>query len=294
MASMPTEIKSCALTGATGYVGGRIKVALQQWGWRVLDWTRQAVAGNPSVSFRLGDKVDPELFAGTDALVHCAYDFSARRWEDIERVNVAGTEKLFYAARKAGVNHVVFISSLSAFDSCRSLYGRAKLEIEALARKFDAVIIRPGLVYGDKPGGVFGGLVRQARRSRVIPLLGSGKQKQFLLHDEDLCRFVARCAGGEISADAGLISLAHEEGWTVRSILEELARARAGRPTFVPVPWRLAWLGLKTLELLALPAPFRSDSLIGLIYQNPAPSFEAAKKLGARCRPFSVTPAMVA
>src|SRR5512137_1467583 len=111
-------MKTCAVTGATGYVGGRLKAALQQSGWRVMEWSRQAAGGKATVNFRLGQEVDPQRLAGTEALVHCAYDFSARRWKDIERVNVAGTENLFRAARTAGVERIVFISSLSAFEGC--------------------------------------------------------------------------------------------------------------------------------------------------------------------------------
>jgi hypothetical protein len=41
----------------------------------------------------------------------------------------------------------------------------------------------------------------------------------------------------------------------------------------MPVPWRLIHCGLKTIEALHLPAPFRSDSLVGLVFQNPRPDF---------------------
>lgn len=282
---MADEIKTCALTGSSGWVGGSLKRFLTQCGWGVVDWTRRPAAGAKSVSFRLGEAVDPSQFTGTQALVHCAYDFSARNWDDITRINVRGTEKLFCAARAAGVERIVFISSASAFTGCRSLYGRAKLEIEAMALSLGAIVIRPGLVYGNSAGGVFGGLVKQARQSRFIPLLGGGNQLQYLIHDEDLGRFVARCLAGEIQVDQPIL-LAHEKGRTLRQLLTELAATHRNKVTFVPVPWRMVWLGLKMLETLHLPAPFRSDSLIGLIYQNPAPSFELAKSLQAECRPF--------
>lgn len=282
----------CAITGTSGYVGGRLKAHLQRSGWQIVDWTRRGGAGASARKFQLGQEVDPRAFAGVRTLVHCAYDFKARNWEEIVAINIQGSERLFRAARAAGVERIVFISSVSAFTGCRSLYGKAKLEIEAIALSLGAIVIRPGLVYGDTAGGVFGGLVNQVKGSRFVPLLGDGRQMQYLVHDEDLGRFVGRCAGGEIGTTQP-VTLAHEKGWPLRGLLEHLAVALEKKVTFIPIPWRLAWLGLKSLETVGLPAPFRSDSLIGLIYQHPAPSFDLARALHAECRPFQVTPEML-
>ncbi len=288
VAFMSTDKIICAITGSSGWVGGRLKNFLAYAGWDVVEWTRRPSSPGKSVSFRLGDDVDPKQFAGVKALVHCAYDFSGKRWEDIERVNVRGSEKLLRAAKAAGVERIVFISTISAFDGCRSLYGRAKLAIEHIASEVGAVIIRPGLVYGDKPGGVFGGLVKQTQGGKFVPLIGGGGQLQFLVHEQDLGRFVSRCLAGEIF-ERNPITLAHVQSWTLRQMLSELAAVQGRRVTFVPVPWRAVWLTLKILETLKLPAPFRSDSLISLIYQDTAPSFAPADSLVAERRAFQVT-----
>jgi hypothetical protein len=89
------------------------------------------------------------------------------------------------------------------------------------------------------------------------------------------------------------ISIAHEEGWELKEILAQIARALGQRVTFVPVPWQCAWLGLKGLELAGGQPNFRSDSLISMVYQNPRPSFALVKSLGFQCRPFQLTPAML-
>lgn len=284
----------CAVTGATGYVGSRLQHFLDQSGWQTVSWSRRPKTGTHHIVFNLGDTVDPREFEGTRALVHCAYDFGPRRWKDIHAVNVSGSEQLFRAARTAGVERMVFISSISAFEGCRSLYGRAKLEIEKAARAAGAVIVRPGLVYGAHPGGVFGGLVRQVRRGRIIPLIGGGRQRQYLVHEDDLGRLVRRSILGEIDPGAGPITLAHDRGWTLRELLQTIAGALGKRPVFVPAPWLLVWLALKGLEAAGLPAPFRSDSLIGMVYQNRSPSFETAHRLGIACRPLQLTDTMLA
>ena len=285
------QAKVCAVTGAGGFVGGRLKTCLGQAGLVARDWTRHPQTED-GVRFQLGEAVDVKLFTGTSALVHCAYDFSVRRWDDIVNVNVRGSEKLLRAARAAGVERIVCISSMSAFAGCRSLYGRAKLSIEETALSLGATVIRPGLVYGDRPGGVFGGLVRQVRNSTMLPLLG-GNQLQYLVHSDDLAQLVSRCVLGELAPPTLPVTLAHETGWPIRRLLSAIGDALNRRVRFIPVPWRAAWFGLKTLELAGLPTPFRSDSLIGMIYQNPAPDFELAKSLNAHCRPFQITSTML-
>ena len=45
--------------------------------------------------------------------------------------------------------------------------------------------------------------------------------------------------------------------------------------------------GLKTLEMLGLPAPFRSDSLIGIVFQNPAPQFGLPEIPSVTFRPYA-------
>jgi nucleoside-diphosphate-sugar epimerase len=280
----------CAITGATGYVGGRIQRHLEQAGWETVSWSRRPGPGRRHTEFKLGEPVDPRGLEGVGALVHCAYDFTPRRWPEIVEVNVRGTARLLAAARAAGVRRLVVLSSASAFDGCRSLYGQAKLEIESLALEAGALVIRPGLVYGPQPGGVFGALLKQVQESRIIPLLGNGRQLQRLVHEQDLARLIERHVCGEFAAPAAPVFLAHEQPWEMKALLQHIA-AHLQRPIrFVHVPWRLVWLALRSLEGVGLRPPFRSDSLLGLVYSNPNPSSHEAQALQASCRPFVITP----
>jgi hypothetical protein len=111
---------------------------------------------------------------------------------------------------------------------------------------------------------------------------------QYLLYDEDLGNVVQGCLDGRVPAGVEPITVAHEQGWELKEILAQIARSMGKRVTFLPVPWQLAWLGLKGLELAGARPNFRSDSLISMVYQNPRPSFALVKSLDFQCRPFQL------
>lgn len=261
-----------AVTGANGWVGGRIVDALARKGFQVRRLVRcPRLPGD--VPFELGRDVTPDALQGVSVLVHAAYDFTPVTWNDISKTNVEGSEKLFKAARDSGVSKIVFISSMSAFEGCRSLYGKAKLAIEEMIRGGEGLVLRPGLVYGEQSGGMFGNLVRQVQRSKVIPLFGKGDQKLYLIHEADLgdvvCKYVCR----EIPECAYPLTITHEAGWNFRNILLKIATDENKQIHFISIPWRLVWMVLKAGEIVHMPIGFRSDSLVSLMNQNPNPDF---------------------
>ena len=72
------------------------------------------------------------LLHSADVLVHAAYDLSLTSAADIWRVNVEGTRRLLEVAADARVRRILVLSSMSAFEGTTQLYGRAKLDIEAM------------------------------------------------------------------------------------------------------------------------------------------------------------------
>src|SRR5260370_41877608 len=86
------------------------------------------------------------------------------------------------------------MSTISAFEGCRSDYGRAKLQIEAAGLAAGALVVRSGLVWADGPpsgGGMFGSLARSVRGG-LVPLIGGGRHPQYLVHVQDLWALLRR------------------------------------------------------------------------------------------------------
>lgn len=278
----------CALTGAYGYVGSRIRSALETHGWRVAGLSRRTPQGPDDIAWSL-DAQHPitEEFRrhSVDALVHAAWDFTRVRAAAIERVNVQGSIRLFEQAVAAGVKRIVFISSMSAYPGARSRYGRAKMAVERAAGILPAVVIRPGLVYGAQPGGVFGSIQKSVNKFFLIPVIGDGSYPQYLVHEDDVGAAVVASLNAEVVFPEP-VSVAHPEAWPLRRLIETIAKSQKRPVRLVSVPWWFIFCGLRLAEMMKASPGFRSDSVLSLVYPNPHPEFNCACRLGVRPRPF--------
>ncbi len=272
-----------AVTGASGYVGGAIAREFERQGHSVLKLSRRTCAGNWQ-SFSLGDDPSAIPWDGIDVLVHAAYDFAPKTWDDIRKGNIEPSRDLMTTAHRAGVTRIVFISSISAFEGCISLYGKAKLMIEAEALALGGTVIRPGLVWGGSPGGMMGSLERIVRALPVVPYLsGAGGLRQFLVHEEDLAQAVVSLSCRD--TDAEVFPVAHPASLTLRQVVSGIAEKRKLRRMFFPVPWQFMMVFLKLAEGCGIPLPFRSDSLTGLVHGNPSVDFGTGD-FSVSIRPF--------
>jgi len=281
---------NCAITGANGYVGASFANYLRNKGLDVYELRRSAVGNQLTdlhyVPYTLNTGVEPDKLKCIDILIHCAYDFRLTNWRDIVEINVNGSEKLFTAAKQAGVRRIILISTMSAFEGCKSMYGRAKLMIEKKAAAVKALIIRPGLVYGKNAAGMVGMLKKAAESFKIIPLIGKGNQLLPLTHVDDLSDLAYKCCADSSVYGPDPIVAASETRKTFREILTILAKAGNKRPIFTQMPWFLIWSIIRMAEIVRLPIKFRSDSIISLLNQEQSPSFEATRSIGIRFGDF--------
>src|SRR5580704_14278866 len=285
-------MKRIGITGAQGFVGWMLARRFVEAGWVVTRFSHSASAiDGDAVPFRLGDEIEPEVFRSRNitALIHCAYDFKPVARREIERVNVQGSRNVLAAAAAGGVQRIAVMSTISAFEGCRSNYGRAKLEIEAAARAGGALVVRAGLVWADGPpagGGMFGSLARSVKGG-LVPLVGGGQHPQYLVHVQDLWELLRRFCDEEFPLPANPVVAAASKPWPMRELLAELARRQGAHPRFLTVPWQPVWAGLRLAEVLHVPVPYRSDSVISLVHQDPHPDFTSLRALGIVPRDFT-------
>lgn len=281
---MTANTPRVAITGASGYLGSRLCHYFKEANACVSQLTsspQNADASLPVSPFSLGEGTAKEFFAENQihALIHAAYDFRPKSRKDIRDTNVKGSIALFKQAREEGVARIIFISTMSAYEGCRSLYGQAKLEIESALREMGmGLALRPGLIYStplEESGGMVGSICKQVKRGRLVPLIGGGSQTLFLTHENDLARFIDMLISQrdeewqKLQLERGYVTTANPQPYTLRKIVELIAAAQGQKQMrFVPIPWRPVWLALKSLETLGINASFRSDSVLSLAYQQ--------------------------
>ena len=143
-----------ALTGATGFVGGRTLAAALAKGHHVRALTRRPQARREGVDWVPGDLSDVpalrRLCEGADAVIHIAGVVNAPDAAGFREGNAEGTRRMVETAATAGVSRFVQVSSLSAREPGLSLYGGSKAQADAhvMASDRDWVILRPPAVYG--------------------------------------------------------------------------------------------------------------------------------------------------
>lgn len=244
------------VTGGLGYVGSRLADACEQRGAEVVR------LGHDDLP--LEGPLDRGRLEGLDAIVHAAWDFRPRAYADYRRINVDGSVHLLETAAAAGVERIAFISTLSAYSGCRSMYGEAKLTVEARAIELGGVVVRPGLVWGSPGGSLYERIAQAASRWSVLPVFTGKRQRLHMAHEHDLASFVADAVLDD-RPPQGIVAAANVEPLTLASVLDRITAAKGRRVHIVRIPWRLAWAGLRMLELAGLAPPFRSDSVVSLV-----------------------------
>jgi len=126
------------VTGATGFIGGNLVRALNARGYQIRALIRPQSSTltleNTGVEEAKGDVLDRESVAraleGCQAVFHCAalYTFWSKAPREIYQVNVEGTEVVLDEARKAGVERVVYTSTVSTIGVPKGGVGTEELE----------------------------------------------------------------------------------------------------------------------------------------------------------------------
>jgi nucleoside-diphosphate-sugar epimerase len=255
-------MKTVFVTGVTGFVGSQSAVELARRGYRVIGSTNSATGlRSPTAGverkwvLHLDETVKPEIFAGVQALVHCAYDL--RR--DLMQANVAGTERIAQAAADAGVTHQIFISSYSSHNAAVSDYGRTKFVLQERFLAMGQAVVRPGLIVG--PGGMFARLYQNINNRPVVPLVGGGGARLPIVGIADFSFALGTIVERELH---GLFNLFNPELITLQDLFAAIRTASRSRTLLLPVPARLLATCLEIMERLGITLPINSGSIRAL------------------------------
>jgi len=253
------------LTGATGFIGAHVADRLRARGDEVVVLVRSP--GKASALEELGCNLvegslsDEEAvragIEGCDAIVHAAgaYKVGVNQEEckHMHRTNIGGTATVLEAGVEAGVDRIVYVSTINYFGNTFgrvlkegderpsadfvSCYDETKYRAHVLALEFiergaPIVITMPGSVYGPNDHSQVGRMVDDARRGRVkvmmFPELGLN-----MVHVEDVAQ------GMVLALDKGKVGDSYIFGGhigTMGELVQRVAELSGHRPPKLTVP----------------------------------------------------------
>jgi NADH dehydrogenase len=239
------------VTGGSGVVGEAAVRALLARGHTVRLLARHARddarAWPERVEPFAGDVTDPASVRGAadgcGAVLHLVGSVEGTA-DELARLNVDGTRHVVDEAARAGVPHLVYVSSLGA-ERGRSPYHASKFAGEAEARRFPGrwVIVRPGNVYG--PGDEqISLLLKMVRALPAIPLIAGGTTEFQPVWADDAGEALARaCERADLAGR--VLEIAGADRTSMRDLLDRFGRLTGREPVGVPVPGALATFGVR-------------------------------------------------
>jgi nucleoside-diphosphate-sugar epimerase len=305
------------VTGATGFIGGRLARQLAGRGHQVIALARRPdKAGElaaTGVSLVQGDVTEPESLrkpmAGADGVFHVAgwYQIGARDTTLAQRINIDGTRNVLEMMRDLRVPKGVYTSTVAVFgDTAGQLvdetyykegpwlseYDRTKwiahYEVaDPLIRQgLPLVIVQPGLVYGPGDAGPSGKTLRSYLRRR-LPIIPRGSAYCWG-HVDDMARaHIDAMERGKVGESYIIAGPPH----TLREALT-LAERITGvpAPRIQPSPALLKYAAalMRVVERsVPLPSMFSSEYLrvsAGVTYLGS--NAKARRELGIEVRPL--------
>ncbi len=239
-----------AVTGASGFIGRHLVVALAQAGWRTRlllrrepdepQWSSlrpQVVIGALDDGAALARLVD-----GADAVIHLAGLIKAARRSQFFAVNRDAAAALARTVQRlAPAAHFLHVSSLAAREPTLSDYAASKRAGEDAVRNIlgpRATVLRPPAVYG--PGDRETLLLFRLARQRWVPLLGPQDAVIAMIHVRDLVRLIVARVGAPPYGELLTAADDRPEGYRWTELLGAAARAVDNPiPRFIQAPHSL-------------------------------------------------------
>ena len=269
------------VTGASGFLGGRLVEVLAQRGYparalvRKLSNTKKLKACGVEIFF--GDVADLDslrsAFLGMDMVVHAAADTAGNEREG-EWSTIQGTRNVLQLCSEAGIRKLIYIGScavygvadykkgtvvrenapLERFPEKRGFYSWAKLKADQIVAEAIAtgsmpiISLRPGTIWG-AGGEIFTPMMGFSFGKKLFAVIGNGKFVLPYVYIDNLVEAIVRGIENK-GATGGIYNVVDPERITKRDYMNGLVKRLHPGATCLYIPYSLLYSAVYFQEKL--------------------------------------------
>jgi UDP-glucose 4-epimerase len=233
--------KKILLTGSNGFIGKHF-IKIISGKYEIINFSFQ---NNNLNDF---DLLDIDVVIHLSALVH---QMNGASKEEYFKINVENTFLLAQKAKKSGVRHFIFMSTVKVYGEenevpysekteCNPLddYGKSKLQAENKLREletesFKISIIRSPIVYGYGVKANIRNLINLVDRIPILPF-GKINNKRSMVYVGNLCYMIEVIINKQLS---GIFLAADDEPISTTCLIELIARELGKKVILIKFPF---------------------------------------------------------
>jgi uncharacterized protein YbjT (DUF2867 family) len=291
-------VKRILLTGATGYVGGRLLTALEARGDEVRCMARHPANLRSRVGARTevvaGDVLDRASLAAALAGIDVAYYLvhSMGQLSGFEESEALGAQNFATAAHAAGVARIIYLGGLGEEDRDLSPHLRSRHEVGRILRAsgVPTLELRASIVIGS--GSLSFEMIRAL--CEHLPVMITPRWVSVLAQPiaiQDLIEYLVQALDASIDGST-VVEIGGADQLSYAALMQEYMRQRHLRRVMIPVPLLTPWLsslwlglvtplyarvGRKLIESMKHPTLVQSDLATQLFRVQPRGAAEAIR-----------------
>ena len=274
-------MKSILITGANGFLGRALSLYMLEQGWNVRGVVRTEELAvtlpkgvQPYVIEDIGPNVnwtkvlvDIDVVVHLAAIVHVLKNNDMAEYDNYMKVNCYGSEALAIAARDAGVNKFIYLSSIRVNGKVTTsipfsekdvpeptdCYATSKWEAEKKLNalmsddKMGIVIVRPPLVYGPSSKGNYIRLQNIINKGIPLPLLKI-KNKRSMIGIRNLVDFIFSVINTD-KASGETFVISDDDDMTLPYLISTMSNELGKQPRLFFFPRTLMYFLAKLLRM---------------------------------------------
>lgn len=248
--------------GASGLIGRHTVQALARAGYRVRACVRYPNLAEylppmgtvGQIQLMKCNVLDEEAVSravqGADAVINLVgilYPAGGQNYEDI---HVDAPQTIARAAKAAGVQTFVHVTTMGISEDSESNYARSKAEGENAARRIfpNTTLVKPSIVFGPEDN-FFNKFAWLARIQPILPLIGGGHTKFQPVFVGDVADAITKCV-----TDTATRGRTYELGgpaiYSFKEMLQAILHATGRKNLLMPLPFWLASFNAVFLQFL--------------------------------------------